>query len=353
MHPIISEDIDQIVNRLGDQAAIFAGKRVMISGGLGFLGQSFRSVFHCLNERVLDTPCSLIVLDNKITNHVEYEADKYEEESFLEQDICHPIDPGGQIDFIIHCAGIASPYYYRKWPIETIEVATLGTKNVLELAHEMNAKMLFFSSSEIYGDPDSANVPTRETYKGNVACLGPRACYDESKRLGETMCHIYANYKDTKVSIVRPFNVYGPGMRENDYRVLPNFASAIKTGQSLAVYGDGSQTRTYCYISDAIVGFMLALIKGGAGEAYNIGNPDPELSVLSLVETIESIIGRKVEKELMDYPETYPGDEPSRRCPDISKAKDQLGYSPEISVEEGLKRYLDWADEVYTGDRNL
>jgi UDP-glucuronate decarboxylase len=231
-------------------------------------------------------------------------------------------------------------------------VATLGTKNTLLLGttHKLRG-FLFFSSSEIYGDPDPRHVPTPESYRGNVSCLGPRACYDESKRLGETLCAIFHQLYGVPTKMVRPFNVYGPGMQETDYRVLPNFASRIIAGQPLKIYGSGRQTRTFCYVTDAIVGFLQVLLHGGHGQAYNIGNPVPEVSMLELAKTIGQVLGRHVDVRLVEYPDTYPTDEPQRRCPDISKAALQLGYQPVVTLPEGLKRFMDWAAAHYTGSR--
>jgi len=164
------------------------------------------------------------------------------------------------------------------------------------------------------------------------------------------LCWIYRQYNDLRVTIVRPFNVFGPGMPENDYRVLSNFASRIKRQQPLVVYGDGRQTRTFCYITDAIVGFMNVIAKGQPGEAYNIGNPTPEVSMLDLVQTIKKILGDKVQYTLSDYPNSYPADEPLRRCPDIGKAREHLGFEPSVPLEEGLRRFLAWADATYTAN---
>ena len=255
------------------------------------------------------------------------------------------------MDFVIHAAGIASPYYYRAYPLETLEVAITGTRNMLELAKEKGAKFIFFSSSEIYGDPDSKHVPMAESYRGNVSTQGPRACYDESKRAGETLCYIFHTNDGIHTNAVRPFNVYGPGMQENDYRVLPNFASRIKGGQPLKLYGHGRQTRTFCYITDAIIGFFLVMLRGVPGEAYNIGNPYPELSMLDLVKRIQSIFENQIDFNLIEYPDSYPGDEPMRRCPDIRKAALQLGYKPKIDIDEGLKRFFAWTNDVYTGEK--
>ncbi len=225
----------------------------------------------------------------------------------------------------------------------------IGTRNMLELAKEKQARILFFSSSEIYGDPDTKHVPTQESYRGNVSCLGARACYDESKRVGETLCRIYHEYFGVATIIVRPFNVYGPGMQERDFRTLPNFASRIKGGHPLNVYGTGEQTRTFCYITDALTGFILILLRGVPGEPYNIGNPVPEISMLDLAELIGEITKKKLIVNVIEYPDSYPADEPMRRCPDIHKANIQLNYKPKVSLEEGLRRFLNWTDKVYTG----
>lgn len=351
MHKIQKEDIDTILERLKEPAEVFQGKTILITGAYGFLGSVFRTIFNEMNKHQFDVPCKIIAIDNLITNSIKLEDTVTDNQVFINHDMRNQLSLDCDLDFVIHCAGIASPFYYKKFPLETIEVATLGTKNVLEICRSHNAKALYFSSSEIYGDPDPNNIPTKESYKGNVACLGPRACYDESKRMGETLCHIYYQIYNTAVSIVRPFNVYGPGMRENDYRVLPSFASSIKAGLPVQVYSNGKQTRTYCYTTDALVGFLLTLIKGHSGEAYNIGNTGPELSVLDLVEKMEGILGKEINKNLIDYPDSYPGDEPNRRCPDLTKSKEHLNYSPQIDIDEGLKRYLDWSQEVYTGKR--
>jgi UDP-glucuronate decarboxylase len=350
MQSILEEDTRSIVRRIAPAAEDLAGKTVLIIGGLGFLGRNFRAVFDILNAEVLSTPCKVLVVDSLITStNKTGSGGRDEDDVFLHHDIREPLRVDEKLDFIIHCAGVASPFYYRRFPVETIEVATLGTKHILELARRDGAKVLFFSSSEIYGDPTQEHLPTKEEYKGNVACIGPRACYDESKRLGETMCYIYSEYFDTHTTIVRPFNVYGPGMRETDYRVLPNFASAIKAGRPLPIYASGKQTRTYCYLADAMVGFMLALLRGRRGEPYNIGNPTPEISVSELADLIAEVTGLDFQRVRQDYPDSYPADEPQRRCPDISKAREHLGYEPEVTIETGLKRFFDWTQANFEG----
>ena len=218
---------------------------------------------------------------------------------------------------------------------------------MLNLAKEQGAKLLYFSSSEIYGDPYDDNVPTPETFRGNVSSLGPRACYDESKRLGETISRIYYEQFGVHSVIVRPFNVYGPGMNKSDYRVLPNFARQIISGNTVKVYGTGSQTRTYCYITDAVTGFIKALLNGRPGEAYNIGNDSPEISVIELTKYINRIVEEEVKVELSAYPSSYPPDEPQRRCPDLTKSKEDLRFSPTVELERGLQKFFEWAKIAY------
>ncbi len=349
---LLNSDIEEVIERLKDYASEFSGKTILLTGGRGFLGRYFTDVFNGLNQHILKQPVKLIVLDNLITAGKEGAViPSYDNISFINHDVIQPFNFDGTIDYVIHAAGIASPYYYRAFPLETLEVAITGTRRMLELANSHNAKFTFFSSSEIYGDPDPKQVPMQESYRGNVSCQGPRACYDESKRVGETLSYIFHTKEGTHTNTIRPFNVFGPGMQERDYRVLPNFASRIKGGKPLQVYGTGNQTRTFCYITDAMVGFLLVILKGVPGEAYNIGNPNPEISMVDLVKRIEAISQDEVKYELMDYPDSYPADEPNRRAPDIRKARIQLEYTPKVSLDEGLKRFLSWTQRVYSGEQ--
>ena len=349
--PYLESDVAAIAASVVDVAEDFAGKTLLLGGGRGFLGRYFIALFDHLNRERLSRPCKLIVLDNLITTHEEGPAPPPSEHyAFHEHDVSEPLDIEATPDFVVNAAGIASPYYYRAYPLETLGAAISGNRNLLEYAAERGARFTFFSSSEIYGDPDPAHVPTPESYRGNVACMGPRACYDESKRLGETLCYIYHGHRGVHTNTIRPFNVYGPGMPELDYRVLPNFASAIKGGHPVKVYGSGEQTRTYCYVTDAMNGFLRVIARGVPGEAYNIGNPHPEISVSELVARIAGVLGRDVAAEPAEYPDTYPADEPRRRCPDIRKAGLQLGYAPAVELDEGLRRFLGWTERAYSGE---
>lgn len=347
----LQTDIEEVAENLGDAVQAFSGKTVMITGGCGFIGRYFTALFSFLNENGLDKPCRLLILDNFITaGNAGTNFCKLPNCDFIKYDVIDPYTTEADIDFIIHAAGIASPYYYREYPLETLDVSVQGTRNMLELAKEKEARLLFFSSSEIYGDPATSHIPLQESYCGNVSCLGPRSCYDEGKRVGETLCRIYHERFGVETVIVRPFNVYGPGMSETDFRVLPNFASRVKGNQPLYVYGTGNQTRTFTYITDALTGFILALLRGVPGEPYNIGNSKEEISMLDLANRLETILKRKLKINLIVHPDTYPADEPKRRCPNIQKARLQLKYHPNVDLDEGLRRFLTWTDQVYTGE---
>ncbi len=344
---LAQEDADTIVKNLGADAQRFAGKTILLSGGAGFLGRHFVAVFRRLNARVLDRPCKVISADNYITGEQATSADDgYHDPNIVNvwADVSYPLPVREDLHFIMHAAGVASPVYYMKYPLETIESAVQGSKNLLELARR-NPKLegfLFFSSSEIYGDPDPSAVPTPETYHGYVSSVGPRACYDESKRLGETISTVYQQRYGVPVSIVRPFNVFGPGMKHNDRRVVPMFTYEALNGRALPVHGDGQQTRTFCYITDAITGFLKTLLKGKPGEAYNIGNANNEISMRDLARLFAELVPGSSLKTI-PYPETYPGGEPQRRCPDLTKAAQHLGYASAIDLREGLTRFIAWA----------
>ena len=349
---LLPSDIAEIADLLGDSANAFGGKTILLTGARGFLGRYLAETFAYLNRKRLKHPCKVIATDNLITaGALGKDVRNKDGVTFLKHNVIKPIRVKKPLHFNLHAAGIASPYYYRAYPLETLDVAVTGTRHMLELAREHKARLLFFSSSEIYGDPDQNFVPTPESYNGNVSCLGARACYDESKRLGETLCRIYHTKFGVETNMVRPFNIYGPGMQETDYRVLPNFASRIKGNKPLHIYGSGNQTRTFCYITDAIVGFLKVLVHGVPGEPYNIGNPKPEISMLHLAREIEKVLGRSLEITTITYPDSYPADEPNRRCPDIRKASLQLDFHPRVALKEGLKRFLAWSNSVYTGEQ--
>lgn len=343
---IVREDISTIVKKLGEEAKSFEGKTILISGGGGFLGKYIVGSLCHLNDTVFSRPCRIISVDNYITgsHHPHFNYRGRPEVLEVWADVTHPLPVREDIHYIIHAAGLASPVYYKKYPLETIESAVSGAKNLLELGRRNKnlEGFLFFSSSEIYGDPDPAAVPTPETYHGFVSSVGPRACYDESKRLGETLSIIYNEQFNLPTKIVRPFNVFGPGMSHNDRRVLPMFTYMALNKKTIPVHGDGLQTRTFCYITDAIDGFLRVLLKGASGHVYNIGNDTNEISMKDLAALVVSLEGNGASYELIPYPESYPAGEPMRRCPDISKAKEHLGFMLQTSLREGVSRFISW-----------
>jgi UDP-glucuronate decarboxylase len=346
---MMREGIKQVVESLGPDAHRFSGKTVLLSGGAGFLGRHFIALFRHLNKGVLAKPCKVISADNYLTGEqlALYEGGRHDPNIIdVWADVSYPLPVREDLHFIIHAAGVASPVYYMKYPLETIESAVQGTKNLLELARK-NKELegfLFFSSSEIYGDPDPKSVPTPETYHGYVSSVGPRACYDESKRLGETISVIYHQQFKVPVKIVRPFNVIGPGMKHNDRRVIPMFTYEALNGRALPIHGDGTQTRTFCYITDAISGFLKTLLKGKPGDAYNIGNANNEISMTDLGKMYSSVVPGSTVK-YVPYPENYPAGEPQRRCPDLTKAATDLGYASRVDLRTGLALFVAWARE--------
>ncbi len=353
MNFYLKKDIEEILEKSSEQLKILRGKKVLLAGAKGFLGRYFNEIISRYNIEN-DIKISLTSIDNFISsNFIVNTGEVYESSiKFIEADICDKIfvNKFNSFDYIIHAAGIASPYYYRSKPLETVDVSVLGTRNLLDLSNKFRCKFIFFSSSEIYGDPDPEKIPIQESYRGNVSTIGPRACYDESKRLGETLCHIYNRYYGVHTNIIRPFNIYGPGMQETDYRVMPNFASKIKSENNLKLYGSAKQTRTFCYITDAMNGFLRVITNGSPGEPYNIGNPKPEINVNDLADIFIKISSKNCSKDIIEYPDSYPGDEPMRRCPDIKKARVQLNFNPEINLENGIQRFLSWTDKNYKGE---
>lgn len=353
---VIRTDLDDICARLSEEFGAMAGKRLLIIGGAGFLGYYLvQSVLH-YNDISGRPPIQLTVFDNYMRGvpdwlkALEGRADlKLQRHDVLDP---LPADLPAQ-DYLIHAASIASPIFYRQYPIETMDANVNGLRLLLDQARAWDAAghpmsgFLFYSTSEIYGDPTPENIPTPETYRGNVSCSGPRACYDESKRYGETLCVSFAKVHNVPVRIARPFNNYGPGLKITDGRVLPDFARDVLSGRDIVMLSDGSPTRTFCYIADAIVGYYKILVRGRNGEAYNIGTETPEISMADLARRVvaigQELFGYSGKVVLGESPDKeYLTDNPNRRCPVIAKARSELGYEPIVQPEEGLRRALIW-----------
>lgn len=344
---IIEDDIRHLAKALKSHKSDFEGKTFLITGAGGFLGKYIVLLLKYLNDHVLHKKLTAILLDNYITGYEQKIIAEDDHLTFLNHNVIQPFKTDRKIDYILHMAGIASPVYYTKYPIETMDVGTMGTRNMLELAREKNVKsFIFASSSEVYGDPDPKHVPTQETYHGNVSITGPRACYDESKRYGETMCVNFWNIYHVPVKMIRPFNVYGPGIRPDDFRVLPNFIEHALRKEPLPVHGDGRSTRSFCYIVDAIEAIMKVLFSDANGEAFNIGNPTPEISVRELAELVAELIPGTRVVNIESPHAVYVKDDPKRRCPDISKLQKTVDYKPKYNLETGLRKTINWFGEA-------
>ncbi|OGZ65382.1 MAG: hypothetical protein A3C50_03510 [Candidatus Staskawiczbacteria bacterium RIFCSPHIGHO2_02_FULL_43_16] len=352
MDTIISQDVENIASRIKDDAAILEGKNILVTGGSGFLGGYFLDVIAFFNEHHFTEPCKIICLDNLIVGDQKRMAGLLEKDyfEFIKHDISKPFSYDGPIDFIVHAASVASPTYYRQYPLETIDANVLGTRYLLELAKEKKTRsFLFMSTSETYGDPSPENIPTPETYRGNVSFTGPRACYDESKRLGETLCMAFWQQYGLPVKIARPFNFYGPGLRLDDKRVLPDFVNNVLHNKPIVIHSDGKATRTFCYISDAIAGLFKILLSDFNGEAFNVGNDTQgEISMLDLAKMVQDISGKNVgilHKASLD--KNYVTDNPQRRAPDLSKIRRMLNYQPSIDLKTGLQKSIAWYKDNY------
>lgn len=349
MAPIVLDDCKIIVEDTAPAFQALAGKRVLITGASGFLMSYLVDVMAAWNALGRGDPVKVVALDNLKTGRSErlehLAADRNFE--FVQHDVTVPFNHGGRVDYIVHGASIASPMVYRKFPLETIDANVGGTRNMLELACKNNvAGMLVMSSSEIYGDPDPAFIPTPEGYAGNVMCMGPRACYDESKRMSETLSYVYHQLHKLPVVLIRPFNVYGPGFRLDDKRVLPDFFSAVLQRAPIVLHSDGRPTRTFCYVTDAIRAMLRLLVSGKGGEAFNVGNDEGEISMGDLAR-LTSKVGQNVMGGKAVAVEMHASDDaaylthnPQRRCPDLSKLRQETDWKPVISLEEGLTRTL-------------
>ncbi|SHI63048.1 NAD-dependent epimerase/dehydratase family protein [Lutispora thermophila] len=347
---VIYKDIEKIYintkNCIGDKG----GRTWIITGSGGFIGSYFLDFIDYCNKYVFSTPDKVICIDNYRTSSINRIMHLTDNDNFLflDKDISKPIEITHDVDYIVHAASIASPSFYRKYPIETIEANVWGLKNLLDIAKSKSIKsMLYLSSSEIYGDPDSANIPTDEAYNGNVSCVGPRACYDESKRLGETLCINYWKQYDVPIKIVRPFNVYGPGLRIDDKRVISDFFKGALYDKKIEILSDGRPTRSFCYISDAVTGFIKVLMSEYNGEAFNIGNDEQEISMKQLAEKVAEVVGNTTIIYDKSNDKDYLIDNPRRRCPDLRKARNLLNYNPSVNLETGLKRLLAWYSDTY------
>ena len=357
---VVADDLQYICSTNEAEFTRMSGSRLLLTGGAGFLGYYLvQSVTHWNRHHAPGNGIGLTVWDNFSRGVPAWLTGLRDggELSLAKRDLRDPLpDDMGDFAWIVHAASIASPTIYRQDPIGTMDANITGLRNLLDYALKQKHAgtpvqgFLFYSSSEIYGDPDPANIPTPETYRGYVSCTGPRACYDEAKRYGETLCVNFHRQHGIPVNCARPFNNYGPGLKITDGRVLPDFCRNVLDGEDIVMLSDGKAKRTFCYDADSIMGYYRILVNGRGGEAYNIGVETPEISMRELadkvVATARELVGYegKVVQRTSADPD-YLVDNPSRRCPVITKARDQIGYHPTVTLDEGLRRSLIWYRE--------
>jgi len=341
LSPIVSEDVEDVCERTRVALTAMRGKTIVIAGAAGFLPSFLTDVLARSNDTLDGEPLRILCIDNFTTGmaHRLAHLEGRDDVETVAASVVEPFAPSGRVDYVVHGASIASPTWYRRFPLETIDVNTVGTKLLLELSREHDvAGFVYLSSSEIYGDPPPDRVPTIEEYWGNVSSTGPRAPYDESKRLAETLCTTYHRLYGTPVRIIRPFNVYGPRLRLDDGRVIPDFLGDVLAGRSIKILSDGRATRSFCYVTDFVAALVLLLVGGSDGEAYNVGN-DEERSIAYVAELVARLTDPPVAVEFARSDDAlYLVDNPSRRCPDLTKTRAAIPWAPSMPLAEGLKR---------------
>ena len=334
MDGIIKQGIEEIKREFDTEVA--EGKNILVTGGAGFLGSWICDV-------LVESKANVICLDNFSSGLKENISHLLGRKNFkfVQHDITQPIFFNEEIDIVMHLASRASPFEFEKYPIQILKANTLGIWVALGIAKKHEAKFLYTSTSEIYGD--AKEIPTTEEYRGNVNPIGPRSCYDEAKRCGESYVIAYRMQHGLDTRIARIFNTYGPRMRaEGIYgRVVPRFVEQALSNKSITVFGDGTQTRSFCYVTDQVEGLLkLAFSERAEGEVVNIGS-DREITILELAKLIKELT--KSSSEIEFHP--LPKDDPMRRKPDISKAKKLLGWKPKVELEEGLRMMIEWFKE--------
>lgn len=339
----IEKDVRAIADALKNSSIDYADLRVLITGGAGFLGSYICDV-------LIEMGATVVCVDNLSSGRLENIQELIDQNegqfTFIRQDIVDAsiLEIEDQFDVILHLASRAAPMEFEKYPIAILSTNTIGTMNTLELAKRSNAKILFTSTSETYGDPDPQFVPTPETYAGSVISTGIRSCYEEGKRSGEAFMAAYRRQYGIDTRIVRIFNTYGPKIRADGVygRVVPRFVDQSLRGDPITIFGDGSQTRSFSYITDTVEGILrAALLDGVSGEVFNIGN-DKEMTVLQLAKIIREQTNSESEFVFSKLPE---GD-PKRRCPDVTKAATMLNWTPKVDLNAGLKNFISWVSEL-------
>lgn len=340
---IVAEDIERILSADLDWAQ-FEGRTVLITGASGFLAAYLTQTMLALAEKRSSGPARMIglVRDKARTAAQLGTLIDHPLLTLLEQDVCDPLPDDLHADFIIHAASLASPKFYRDDPIGTIRPNVIGTEQILELAARAKSTVLYISSSEVYGTLPPDAIPTAENMLGLVDPLDPRSCYAESKRMGEALCVAWHRQRGVRVTAVRPFHIYGPGMRLDDGRVFADFTADIIAGRDITLFSEGNATRSFCYIADATEAFLRVLLAGQRGTAYNVGNPDGETAIGALADMLTGLFpDRKlcVVRKTRDSRSAYMPSSIERSCPNIDRIT-ALGWRPLTDVRSGFKRTI-------------
>ncbi len=355
---VVASDLAAMSQRLHHVFSKMSGKDLLITGGAGFLGYYLVQAPLAWNDANPELDPIRVTVHDNFLRGVPGWLSALDSPALrtVTRDVLAPMpEDEPRFDWIIHAASIASPIFYRQFPIETMDANVDGLRLILDHMKERAdgpnpvEGFLFFSTSEIYGDPQPEHIPTPETYRGNVSATGPRACYDESKRYGETLCVNFAQQYNLPIGIARPFNNYGPGLKIDDGRVLPDFVRNVLNGEDIVMLSDGLATRTFCYVADSVTGYYLIL--GNAvdnpGEPFNIGTQTPEINMRELADRVVALgaelfgYSGQVVQKTSDDPE-YLTDNPNRRSPIIEKAQRLLGYDSTINIDDGLRRAMRW-----------
>lgn len=350
IHPIIKTDIQNIIRRLGDSIQKLSGKNILITGASGLIGSYIVETMAFLNsENTLRESCKVIGLQKREIvkeSRLGYLLD-CRDVQFVSRNAAVPYSPSVKIDYFIHAAGMSAPAFFLADPLGTIDVNVNGIRWILEYAKKHTVQsVLYMSSGEIYGNPPLEQVPTPESYAGNVAINDSRACYTSSKRLAETLCRIYFEKYGVPVKIARPFIVYGPGLGISDRRVMADFIRSGLYGKPIEMLSKGLDTRSYCYIEDATVAFFQLLFSSKNGEAFNVASDLEEVSIFDLAKLVHKICNIKKPVTIKKKEASFIQGAPNRVFPDISKLKKTFGYKPNVGIEEGLRRTIEWNKSV-------
>ena len=352
----LERDLQHTYDKLStDERQKLSGGTILITGSAGFIGFYLTNFFRRFRAEL--SLKKIICLDNFMLGRPAWQEEFSSDEHFVFKkfdiisDSVENIPEAREANFVIHMASIASPTFYRLHPLETLDANIWGLRRLFDFYRDKGLRgFLFFSSSEIYGDPLPEFVPTDEEYFGNVSCTGPRSCYDEAKRFGETLCKYFSQVHNMPIGVARPFNNYGPGMKIDDKRVPADFAKNVLEGKDITILSNGTPKRTFCYIADAVTGYLKILLHGRY-DYFNIGIDKPEISIAELAE-----IYKAAGEELLDYrgkvnyalskDKDYLTNNPQRRCPKLDKARRLLNYEPTIEVAEGVRRFLTYLKEA-------